>query len=203
MSNFATYCNVARSPQEPTGKRYKSLRYAAERYCSLTHTSFQSVFHELEVRWGLKVGATNSNEVLIAAATDLESARRSFLVRLNALSARRRDEKRGGGRFPRADWAAKLSSAIALGRSRSGSPPTMPVAECVVATQHAATPPEFSLGASVVVLLNARNRTQRHGTVERREWHFKLGRWFYLLREDSRRISKRYFAEDLALRTES
>jgi hypothetical protein len=46
------------------------------------------------------------------------------------------------------------------------------------------------------VLLNDRNKTARIGNVIQREWHFKDQRWLYFLRQGSRRVSKRYFAED-------
>jgi hypothetical protein len=118
MSNFTRYCAVARDPRQPIGKRYKSLRYAVERYSWLTRTSFGSVFYELETRWGLKVGIPNSGEVLTAAATDLENARLLFLIHLNALSIRRKSEKLAGRRFPSADWVTTLSSGVTLGSAR-------------------------------------------------------------------------------------
>ncbi|HKO54022.1 MAG TPA: hypothetical protein VJV79_40215 [Polyangiaceae bacterium] len=68
MSSFRRYCEVARSEGKPVGKRYKSLRYAAEGYSSLTRTSFESIFEDLNARCGLRVGAANTSAVLVAAA---------------------------------------------------------------------------------------------------------------------------------------
>jgi hypothetical protein len=40
MSTFREYCRVARDVTVPSGVRYKSLRYAAERYtCVGAHTA--------------------------------------------------------------------------------------------------------------------------------------------------------------------
>lgn len=60
-----------------------------------------------------------------------------------------------------------------------------------------AHPPEFAVGQPVPVLVNARNRTPRVGWVRRVVWHFKLACWMFYLEAGGRRVSKRYFADDL------
>jgi hypothetical protein len=59
------------------------------------------------------------------------------------------------------------------------------------------TPPEFEIGDRVEVVLNQRNKTARVGSIVRRVWHFKNQQWLYFIRAGARRVSKRYFAEDL------
>jgi hypothetical protein len=58
--------------------------------------------------------------------------------------------------------------------------------------------PEFAVGQNVAVVLNDRNRTPHSGQVVGYVWHYKHGRYFYLLIERGNRIKKRYWAEDLA-----
>jgi hypothetical protein len=47
------------------------------------------------------------------------------------------------------------------------------------------------------VILNARNKTPRVGTIRDIIWHFQAERYNYYLEEDGRKVSKRYFEEDL------
>jgi hypothetical protein len=58
-------------------------------------------------------------------------------------------------------------------------------------------PPAYSLGQRVRVILNARNRTPREGTVREIVWHFKDRRYNYYLEEGGKKVSKRYLSEDL------
>ncbi len=57
--------------------------------------------------------------------------------------------------------------------------------------------PVFALGQRVRVILNERNRTPHDGTVRDIIWHFELGQFHYYLRENGRKVHKRYAAEDL------
>jgi hypothetical protein len=57
--------------------------------------------------------------------------------------------------------------------------------------------PAFSVGQRVRVILNERNRTARVGTILGIMWHFKDGRYNYYLEEGGKKVSKRYFQEDL------
>lgn len=58
-------------------------------------------------------------------------------------------------------------------------------------------PPSLPIGEIVSVVLNARNRTPRTGTVFALEWHIKRECWCYYIKERGRRIKKRYFDADL------
>jgi len=57
--------------------------------------------------------------------------------------------------------------------------------------------PEFAVGDRVAVRVNERNRTSHVGKVRRVTWHFKDSRYNYYLSEGGKKVSKRYFAEDL------
>jgi hypothetical protein len=57
--------------------------------------------------------------------------------------------------------------------------------------------PRFELGASVRVVLGARNLTPHTGIVARRVWHHAHGCWTYFLAECGRPVKKRYLIEDL------
>lgn len=198
MSSFGRYCEVARNEREPIGRRYKSIRYAAEHYCGLTHTSFESVFAELARRHGFKVGSLNSSGALSAAAVDLESARHAFLRQMTSFVAQRRVEKRSGRRYPSKESLAALARAVSLGQPYAGlSTPLRVQHETPVRRTR---PPEFEIGDVVQVVLNERNRTLRTGPIIRRIWHFKQHRWLYFIRHGSRNVSKRYFAEDFTIR---
>ncbi len=58
-------------------------------------------------------------------------------------------------------------------------------------------PPSFSVGQRVRVILNERNRTARVGAICQVIWHFKDKRYNYYLDVNGKRISKRYFDDDL------
>lgn len=57
--------------------------------------------------------------------------------------------------------------------------------------------PEFPVGSSVEVVLNAKNLTPHKGEILDSIWHFKEQCWNYYIEEDGKRISKRYLAADL------
>ena len=57
--------------------------------------------------------------------------------------------------------------------------------------------PKFAVGQRVRVILNERNRTAHHGTIREIIWHLKDRRHNYYLLEDGKKVSKRYFDEDL------
>jgi hypothetical protein len=57
--------------------------------------------------------------------------------------------------------------------------------------------PAFQIGQRVRVILNERNRTPHEGTVRRVIWHHRDGRYNYYLEEAGKKVSKRYFEEDL------
>lgn len=61
----------------------------------------------------------------------------------------------------------------------------------------AAHPPELDLGQRVSVILNARNYTPHSGEICDRVWHHKDQRWTYLILESGKRVSKRYYSDDL------
>ena len=55
----------------------------------------------------------------------------------------------------------------------------------------------FSPDDQVSVRANARNRTERSGTIERKVWHHKYQVWHYYIRDaDGRPVTKRYTAAD-------
>jgi hypothetical protein len=62
--------------------------------------------------------------------------------------------------------------------------------------------PTFHVGQCVRVILNEKNRTPHTGTVRTMVWHYKDGRYYYLLEEGGKKVSKRYAAEDLELVSE-
>jgi hypothetical protein len=55
----------------------------------------------------------------------------------------------------------------------------------------------FAMGQRVRVVLNERNRTPHTGTIRDIIWHFKQARYSYYLEEVGKKVSKRYFEEDL------
>jgi hypothetical protein len=57
--------------------------------------------------------------------------------------------------------------------------------------------PRFAVGQAVRVVLNERNTTAHSGTVQEIIWHFKDQRYNYYLVENGRKVSKRYFEDDL------
>ena len=55
----------------------------------------------------------------------------------------------------------------------------------------------FAPDDQVSVRANARNRTERSGTIERKVWHHKYQVWHYYIRDaDGRPVTKRYTAAD-------
>lgn len=58
-------------------------------------------------------------------------------------------------------------------------------------------PPVFLVGQRVRVILKERNRTARIGIVQRVIWHFKDRRYNYYVAVNGKKVSKRYFDEDL------
>ncbi len=58
-------------------------------------------------------------------------------------------------------------------------------------------PPQFTLGQAVRVILNERNRTPHEGVIRQIVWHYKDGCYNFYLEERGKKISKRYFADDL------
>lgn len=61
----------------------------------------------------------------------------------------------------------------------------------------AAHPPELDLGQRVSVILNARNYTPHSGEICDRVWHHKDRKWAYFLLESGKRVSKRYYYDNL------
>ena len=57
--------------------------------------------------------------------------------------------------------------------------------------------PDLNVGRRVRVIVNERNHAAHEGLVERVIWHHKDQRSNYYLIELGKRISKRYFADDL------
>lgn len=58
-------------------------------------------------------------------------------------------------------------------------------------------PPALSVGQRVRVILSDRNRTARTGAIRQVIWHFKHRRYNYYLDVDGKKVSKRYYEEDL------
>ena len=58
-------------------------------------------------------------------------------------------------------------------------------------------PPKFAIGQQVRVILNDRNITPREGLVRELFWHFKHQQYYYYIEAHGRKVSKRYFEEDL------
>ncbi len=61
----------------------------------------------------------------------------------------------------------------------------------------AAHPPELDIGQIVRVILNARNLTPHEGPISERTWHHSDRRWIYIMSDGGRRVSKRYYIDDL------
>jgi len=57
--------------------------------------------------------------------------------------------------------------------------------------------PELNEGDKVGVILNERNRTHLIGIIHKILWHQKDEKYTYYLSVSGKKISKRYFAEDL------
>jgi hypothetical protein len=202
MSNFCNQTRSARDDAAPLGKRYMAVRRAAERYGWLSGASFQSVFRDLREQAGFHASQPNTPAIIHAAADLLDEARSGFLRSLRAFDRMRTSQKRAGRRTPARPELLALSRAVHLGSPSRRFPPVpgttipTPIPTPGAAPRHH-SPPEFEAGTAVVVQLNARNRTARTGSVRAAMWHNKLARWTYYLDANGRRLSKRYFAEDL------
>jgi len=57
--------------------------------------------------------------------------------------------------------------------------------------------PEFAIGQSVRVVQSTNINTPHTGTICETIWHYKDHRYNYYLKVGSKRISKRYTAQDL------
>lgn len=57
--------------------------------------------------------------------------------------------------------------------------------------------PAFQQGQRVRVRLNERNRTSHEGSIREIVWHHKERRYNYYIEESLKKVSKRYFEEDL------
>jgi hypothetical protein len=57
--------------------------------------------------------------------------------------------------------------------------------------------PKFAIGQKVRVRLSVRNRTAHEGTIRDIIWHFKDQRHNYYLEEGGKKVSKRYYDDDL------
>jgi hypothetical protein len=60
-----------------------------------------------------------------------------------------------------------------------------------------APPPRFHVGNVVRVCVNERTLTPWVGVVRRIVWHHRQARWMFYLRVGERKISKRYWSDDL------
>jgi hypothetical protein len=56
---------------------------------------------------------------------------------------------------------------------------------------------KFVVGQRVRVILGERNRTPHEGTVREIIWHFKEQRHNYYIEEGGKKVSKRYYEQDL------
>jgi len=57
--------------------------------------------------------------------------------------------------------------------------------------------PELLVGQPVRVILNERNKTLHTGAIRQIIWHSKDQRFNYYIAVDGKKVSKRYFIEDL------
>lgn len=189
---FARELRRLRDDRVPLGRRCLALLAMVESYADLAQVTFESVLARLR-RHGFSPGVPHAATVLLRAGEELAGARETFLVRLRAFDSHRRLLKREGHRTPRpaethALWDGAFGELIPRRR-----PPPAPV---FVVPDHLPKPP-FAIGSRVSVVLSARNHTARRGEVVRCLWHGKLDQWMFFLAVANRRVSKRYFAEDL------
>ncbi len=190
--SFARELRRLHDERVPLGRRYLALLAMVEGYAFLAQVTFDSVLARLR-RQGFSPGVPNAATVLLRAGQDVADARGAFLVRLHAFESQRRRLKREGRRGPRpAETHALWDGAFGelLPRRRPPTEPTFVVPAPLPA-------PAFGIGSRVSVVLSARNHTARRGLVVRCQWHGKLDQWMFFLAVAGRRVSKRYFAEDL------
>ena len=64
-------------------------------------------------------------------------------------------------------------------------------------TAISAPPPALRVGQAVRVEAGNRSNTPREGVVTERVWHHKDRKWMYFIRPAGKKISKRYFLEEL------
>jgi hypothetical protein len=57
--------------------------------------------------------------------------------------------------------------------------------------------PKFAIGQRVRVRLSDRNRTAHEGAIRDIIWHFKDERHNYYIEEGGKKVSKRYYDDDL------
>lgn len=190
--SFARELRRVRDEHEPHGRRYLALLALVESYAYLAQVTFDSVLSRLR-RHGFSPGIPNAPTVLLRAAEELAFERASFVTRLRAFDALRRRQKRDGRRTPRPVDVHALRE-VAFGEV---VPWRRPPSESALVVPPHLRAPTFPPGSRVRVLLSARNRTARHGVVVRCLWHGKIGGWMFFLEVAGRRVSKRYFAEDL------
>lgn len=57
--------------------------------------------------------------------------------------------------------------------------------------------PRFHVGSPVRVLLNERNATPWVGRVRLIVWHHRQAQWMFYLQAGDRKVSKRYWSDDL------
>jgi hypothetical protein len=60
-------------------------------------------------------------------------------------------------------------------------------------------PPEFNVGDRVRVVSSARHLTPHTGPIRQVVWHFKHARYNYYIEENGKKVSTRYYADDLEL----
>ena len=60
-------------------------------------------------------------------------------------------------------------------------------------------PPAFRHGDIVEVIVNAKNLTHHKGVIYDMRWHGDRKEWYYFILEDGKKVSKRYFYDDLKL----
>lgn len=190
--SFACELRRLRDEQVPLGRRYLALLAMVEGYAFLAQVTFESVLARLR-RHGFSPGVPHAATVLLRAGEELAGERETFLVRLRAFESQRRRLKREGRRTPRpaethALWDGAFGELL---------PHRRPAPERTFVVPAHLPAPAFGIGLPVSVVLSARNHTARRGVVVHCVWHGKLNQWMFFLVVAGRRVSKRYFAEDL------
>ncbi len=64
---------------------------------------------------------------------------------------------------------------------------------------HGRKPPLFRKGDIVEVIVNAKNTTYHKGFIFKLSYHFDEKEWMYYIMENNKKVSKRYFKNDLRL----
>ena len=95
---FAKYLETIRDPDQPSGRRYMSLRHALEK---ISVFGFDGTWKALCERCGVPIDRGRfSNEAFLTAAAFLEELHTQRQRELGAYSKLRRAEKRRGQRTP-------------------------------------------------------------------------------------------------------